>query len=124
MGESSVFIQHSVQARDGDSEGLPVAIIEAMASALPIVSTFHGGIPEVVADGVTGLLVGEDDVAAMSDAMAALLDDPRRAAAMGAAGRQRVLGGYSQDYTLDELRSIMGLPRPALSRPAPRVLVQ
>lgn len=108
MQEASLFVQHSVTAVDGDTEGLPVAILEAMTSAVPVVSTRHSGIPEAVVDGVTGLLVEEHDVDGMATAMATLLDEPERAAAMGAAGRRRVLEHYTLDHARDRLRAIMG----------------
>jgi glycosyltransferase involved in cell wall biosynthesis len=109
MRRASIFVQHSITAPDGDMEGLPVAILEAMASELPIVSTCHSGIPEAVEHGVTGYLVPEGDVNGMAEAMATLLTDPARAAAMGAAGRARVLKYFSLEHACDRLRSIMGL---------------
>ena len=66
-----------------------------MASALPIVSTRHNGIPEAVLDDVTGHLVDEQDVDGMAAAMAKLFDHPERAANMGAAGRDRVLAHFT-----------------------------
>ena len=61
MKKAHIFLQHSVTCPiTGDEEGVPVAILEAMASGLPVVSTFHAGIPEAVVDGKTGFLVSED----------------------------------------------------------------
>jgi glycosyltransferase involved in cell wall biosynthesis len=77
------------------SEGLPLVIPEAMACALPVVSTAVGGIPAVVQDGKTGLLVPPGDEAAMRQALALLHADRERAEAMGRAGRQRALSEYS-----------------------------
>jgi colanic acid/amylovoran biosynthesis glycosyltransferase len=111
MREASLFVQHSVTATNGDAEGLPVAILEAMVSALPVVSTLHSGIPEAVEDGVTGLLVAEYDVNRMAMAMAELLHDPGRAAAMGEAGRSRALRNFTREQARDRLRSILGLPK-------------
>lgn len=61
------FIQHSVRAADGDSEGTPVAVMEAMICGCPVVSTYHAGIPDVVTSGVHGFLVEEGDVDGMAD---------------------------------------------------------
>jgi glycosyltransferase involved in cell wall biosynthesis len=121
MREASLFVQHSVTAADGDSEGLPVAILEAMASALPVIATRHSGIPEAVEHGVSGLLVDEGDVDTMAAAMAQLLDDRARAAAMGAAGRARVLAHFTLEQSRDRLRALMGLPplSSSLARCAP-----
>ncbi len=70
MRRARVFVQHSVTTPEfGDMEGKPVAVMEAMASGLPVVSTRHPGIAELIEDQVTGLLVPEYDVCAMADAM-------------------------------------------------------
>ncbi len=109
LEQASVFVQHSVTAKNGDTEGLPVAILEAMAASLPVVATRHSGIPEAVADGTTGLLVEERDTAAMAAAMAELLRNPERAAAMGSAGRDRLIRCFTETMTAERLRSIMDL---------------
>ena len=70
------FVQHSVTAPSGDSEGNPVAVMEAGASGLPVVSTKHAGIPDTVAHGETGLLSEEMDIDSMADHMALLARDP------------------------------------------------
>lgn len=90
MASSLAFVQHSVVAPDNDHEGTPLAVLEAMACALPVVSTRHAGIPDVVEHGVRGMLGAEHDVAAMAANMLYLLDDPANAAAMGRAGRAYV----------------------------------
>jgi glycosyltransferase involved in cell wall biosynthesis len=112
MREASLFVQHSVTAANGDTEGgaPPLAILEAMASGLPVISTWHASIPEGVTDGVTGLLVEERDVDAMASAMGELLDNPDRAATMGAAGRERVVATFTREMARDRLRAIMGFP--------------
>jgi colanic acid/amylovoran biosynthesis glycosyltransferase len=122
MSQASIFLQHSVTAESGDTEGLPVAILEAMASALPVISTRHSGIPEAVLDGGTGILVDEHDVDGIAAAIAALLSDPVRARAMGAAGRRRVLSRYTHLHTRDRLRSILGLG-PAIEGDAARIRI-
>src|SRR5690606_6625899 len=104
MRRASIFVQHSITAPNGDTEGLPVAILEAMASELPVVSTCHSGIPEAVQHGVTGLLVPEGDVNGMAEAMATLLDDTDRAAAFGAAGRARVIEHFTIEHACARLR--------------------
>jgi colanic acid/amylovoran biosynthesis glycosyltransferase len=62
MRNARGFVQHSVEAASGDSEGMPVAILEAGASGLPVVATRHAGIPDAVIEGTTGFLVDEHDV--------------------------------------------------------------
>ena len=109
LARASVFVQHSVKASNRDIEGFPVSILEAMAAALPVVSTRHSGIPEAVEEDRTGVLVDEGDVAGMADAMTALLEDPERAAAMGCAGHQRVLARFTHDQMRRRLLDIMSL---------------
>ena len=89
-----------------------MAIAEAMASALPVVSTRHSGIPEHVEHGVSGLLVAEGDVAGMAEALARLLADPAAARAMGRAGRAYALANLDRAEAHRRLRAIMGLPEP------------
>jgi glycosyltransferase involved in cell wall biosynthesis len=71
------------------AENLPVAILEAMAHALPVIATRVGGVPELVADGVTGLLVEPEDSAALARAIGVLADQPERAALLGRNGALR-----------------------------------
>ncbi len=109
MRRAAIFAQHSVTAANGDTEGAPVAVAEAMASALPVVATRHSGIPEQVMDGETGILVAEGDVAGMGAALSRLLDDPALAARMGEAGRARALERLDQTRLYGELRGILGI---------------
>ncbi len=82
------------------NEGLPVSLIEAMAAARAVVATRVGGVPDLVEDGVTGLLVPPKDPVALAEAMVALLSDPDRRQAMGDAGRKRVYPAYSAERLL------------------------
>ncbi|MSR48034.1 MAG: glycosyltransferase [Planctomycetes bacterium] len=82
-----LFLHPSVTPPDGDKEGVPTTILEAAASGLPVIATHHGGIREAVADGVSGCLVAEHDVAALAQRLIELARDPQRRRAMGAAGR-------------------------------------
>lgn len=72
-----------------DFEGSPLSVMEYMRAGKPVVATRVGGLPDLVRDGTTGLLVNRRDPEALAAAIAALLDDPQRAAAMGEAGRSR-----------------------------------
>ena len=78
-------------------EGMPLSIIEAMRSGLPVIASRVGGVPELVEDGLTGILVEPGDVAALSAAMRRLAGDPALRQAMGAAGRDRYLAHFSID---------------------------
>ena len=86
-----------------DSEGMPNAVLEAMAAGLPVVATRVGGISHLVQDGVNGLLVEPGDVEGLSAALRRLLDDPALARAMGQAGRQRILAEFSEQVIIPPL---------------------
>lgn len=75
MHAADVYVQHSVTARNGDQEGLPVSPMEAMATGLPVVSTYHSGIPELVSDGANGYLSPERDVEHFSARLLDSLND-------------------------------------------------
>ena len=89
-----LFLHPSELGPDGDQEGVPNAMLEAMASGLPVVATNHGGIPEAVQHGISGLLTPERDAAALAQSLLALARDPARYAAMSAAAAQRVAAEY------------------------------
>ena len=74
-----------------NSEGMPMSVVEAMAVGLPIVASAVGGIPELVEDDVTGLLLAAGDEAALSTALNRLLKDPELRRRLGAAGRERAV---------------------------------
>jgi glycosyltransferase involved in cell wall biosynthesis len=101
------FVQHSLVAPDGDSEGSPVAVMEAQLSGLPVVATRHAGIPEVVMDGSTGLLVDEGDVQGMANAMAQLVLDPQLAARLGAAGQERMSLNFTVEHHLAAVSTLL-----------------
>jgi colanic acid/amylovoran biosynthesis glycosyltransferase len=107
MRRSDVFVAPSVVAEDGDMEGVPVSIMEAMACGLPVVSTLHSGIPELVRDRITGYLVPERDAAALAQALVRLVDEPRLRRKLGMAGRGVVERGYDLDRLNDRLVELL-----------------
>ncbi|ARA94239.1 glycosyl transferase family 1 [Rhodothermaceae bacterium RA] len=88
--EHDVLLVPSVLAADGDKEGLPQTLVEGLASGIPAVATAHAGIPELVLDRETGLLVPERDPAALARAVRTYLEHPALAAAVSRAGRRAV----------------------------------
>ena len=84
----------------------PTVNLEAMAAGKPVVATCFGGSPEAVADGATGHIVQPFDIAALSGSLAALLDDPERAAAMGAAGRGRFTEGFTAQHAAARMDAV------------------
>jgi glycosyltransferase involved in cell wall biosynthesis len=110
MRQADIFLQHSVtDPETGDEEGLPVAIQEAMAFALPVISTRHAGIPEAVVEGGTGCLVNEGDVSAMAGDIVTLARDPGLRQRMGTAGWERAKEHFSWERSRDQLLSALGL---------------
>ena len=85
LARTEVFLQHSVTAKNGNTEGLPTAIQEALACGCITLSTLHAGIPEAVEDSVNGLLVPEWDESAFADRIGQLLDMADRSAMTRAA---------------------------------------
>ena len=90
MSKASVFVQHSITPESGDMEGWPVALAEAAASGLPIVSTKHASIPEQVIEGASGFLVDEGDWKTMGEKMAVLANDFAMRAAFGEKARDHI----------------------------------
>ncbi len=100
LRESIAFLQHSFTLEGGVTEGSPVAVMEAQAAGLPVVSTIHAGIPDVVVHEQTGLLVNEFDIDEMANHMVRLLSENGLAKKMGEAARQRTAEQFSMDKHL------------------------
>jgi colanic acid/amylovoran biosynthesis glycosyltransferase len=109
LSHSDILLAPSVTSKDGDQEGTPVALMEAQAACLPVVSTWHSGIPEVVEDGVSGYLVPERDAAALAEKLTYLIEHPQVRIEMGRAGRAIVEQRYNIDALNDRLIQIYRL---------------
>lgn len=105
--ESVAFVQHSITAENGDQEGTPVAILEASAAGLPVISTYHAGIPDVIIHGETGLLVAEHDVKGMAEHMVHILENPSLAAQMGAKGKENIRNNFSLERHLQTIGNLV-----------------
>jgi colanic acid/amylovoran biosynthesis glycosyltransferase len=92
---ADLFLLPSVTSNSGDQEGTPTALLEAQACGVPVVSTLHAGIPEIVLDGVTGFLVEEGNVNSLVLGLEKLLGMPDRWEEMGKEGRKHVLEVHS-----------------------------
>jgi len=106
MAASDIFLLPSITASDGEEEGTPTVLIEAASTGLPVVATFHAGIPDIVEDGKTGMLVPERDVEALASAITLLLADRDRSRAMGAQGRKMVLNRFDTRLVAARLEEI------------------
>ena len=107
MQNARCFVQHSVVAPSGDCEGTPVSILEAGATGLPVVSTRHAGIPDVVLEGQTGFLVSEGDESGMADRMIQLAGQPELARIMGSAAREHIRANFSKHRSINSLWNII-----------------
>jgi glycosyltransferase involved in cell wall biosynthesis len=87
---AAVFVLAPIVTDDGDRDGIPNVLVEAMASGVPVVATRISGIPELITDGIDGLLVNEHDPATLAGAIERVLLDSDLAARLGKAGRRRV----------------------------------
>lgn len=94
---SHILLAPSVTAADGDTEGIPNVLKEAMALGLPVVATRHGGITELVEDGVSGFLVREADDQAIAERLGYLVDHPELWSAMGRAGRAKIEAEFDSE---------------------------
>jgi glycosyltransferase involved in cell wall biosynthesis len=101
--QAAIFVQPSILSLDGDRDGIPNVILEAMAMELPVVSTRHSGIPEVVQDGINGLLVPPADDIALAQALARLLDSPAERRRLGQRGRQTVIENFDLEQNVKQL---------------------
>jgi len=97
---AAVYVQPSRVAADGDRDGIPNVLLEAMSVGVPVVATRVSGIPEVVRHRHNGLLVEPDDPAALADAIERLIDQPELAATLGRAARATVAEHFDNDRNL------------------------
>jgi colanic acid/amylovoran biosynthesis glycosyltransferase len=97
MGKSSVLVAPSITASNGNQEGIPNVLKEAMCLGIPVIASDHSGIPELVRDGVTGVLVPERSVESLAAALDGLLGSPDRRKALGVAASHFVRDNYDSD---------------------------
>ena len=95
MAEASVFALPSIIAADGQMEGIPVALMEALASGRPVVTTSISGIPELVENERNGLLVPPGDAEALAAALERVLSNPQMRADMGRNGQEKVRAEFT-----------------------------
>jgi phosphatidylinositol alpha-1,6-mannosyltransferase len=111
LAAADVAVAPSVRDTAGNVDGLPNVVMETLASGTPLVSTRAGGIGAVVTHESTGLLAAEHDPEALASAIAALLGDPDRARAMGAAARRHVIEAYGWPRVAERFEAAYRLAR-------------
>ena len=103
MQISDILIAPSVTAENGDKEGIPVVLMEAMSIEIPVLSTFHSGIPELVEDGISGFLAEEKDVHSLSKKLEILIENDTLRKKMGQFGKRLI----QSKYNLEKLNKIL-----------------
>jgi|26BtaG_2_1085354.scaffolds.fasta_scaffold00155_2 glycosyltransferase involved in cell wall biosynthesis len=107
LENSFSLVQHSITATDGDMEGMPISVLEASSAGLPVISTYHAGISDVVLHEETGLLCKEHDVDTMSNNMLILLNDFEYAKKLGDAGKQRIKKNFSFERHIEGIQGVL-----------------
>jgi glycosyltransferase involved in cell wall biosynthesis len=105
--QTAVFALPCQVASDGDRDGIPNVLLEALAMEIPVISTSVSGIPEVIRDGVNGLMIAPNDAQALADAIRRLLDSPALRKRLGAAGRHTVATRFCNDANLETVRDLL-----------------
>src|SRR5204862_1722625 len=103
---SHIFLHPSETGIDGNQEGIPNAMLEAMATGLPVFATEHGGIPEAIENGVSGILVPERDHEALSRALLNVAQDPALLSRMARAGGEAVRRNFELSTQTQRLEEI------------------
>jgi colanic acid/amylovoran biosynthesis glycosyltransferase len=104
--QSHIYLHPSRTSADGNREGVPNAMLEAMATGIPVVATLHGGIPEAITDGESGLLVPENDPAALASATLRLLGDAQLRKRIGHGGYEAVERGFTRSAQSQQLIAV------------------
>ncbi|MCX9085639.1 MAG: glycosyltransferase [Candidatus Methanoperedens sp.] len=110
MHRSHIFVLPSISARNDDKEGTPTVLMEAQTSGMPVLSTYHAGIPEVVINGISGYLVKEKDINSLYEKMNYVTKHPELWSKLGKHGREHIEEKYNiskQVVILEEIYKII-----------------
>lgn len=103
LDDADLLLNPSVTSRDGDEEGTPTVLMEAMASGVPVLTTYHSAIPEFVEDGVTGFLAPERDVDSLVDKLRYVIRHPERCTDVAQAARKTIEAEFNIEKLNDQL---------------------
>jgi colanic acid/amylovoran biosynthesis glycosyltransferase len=106
LNQADVFTLPCIRDKSGDQDGIPVALMEAMAMELAVVSTSISGIPELIEDGQNGLLTNPGDASALADALHLLKNDPELRLRLGKAGRVTVAKEFNIHRTAEQMATL------------------
>ena len=123
---SDLFVLPCRIAADGDRDGLPNVLVEAQSQRLACISTNISAIPELIEDGVNGLLIEPNDPAALAEALRAMADDPERRVQMGVAGEKKVRESFDHTRTNEKLTDLFETTawRPEIRAEAPELAAE
>lgn len=107
LTRADLFVLPCVKAPDGDMDGIPVSLMEAMAMELPVVSTHVSGIPELIEDRQSGLLVEEGNAETLADALQELIDDSALRSRLGKGGRDKIVEGFNIQKSVARIAELM-----------------
>jgi len=107
LHRSHAFVLPSVTAENGDVEGIPVALMEAMAAGLTVVSSYHSGIPELIEDGKTGFLAAERDVDTLANRLRFIAEHPDECESIAVAARRKVEAEFNMERLDDDFAAIL-----------------
>jgi glycosyltransferase involved in cell wall biosynthesis len=113
LDEADVFVLASVVTPTGWMDGIPVALMEALAAGLPVIASRLSGIPELVRDGETGLLAVSGDAADLARALERLLAEPDQTVARARAGRLLIEQEFDIERSAERMLEIFGVARAA-----------
>jgi colanic acid/amylovoran biosynthesis glycosyltransferase len=111
--QSHIFLHPSGSTDAGDQEGIPNSVLEAMATGLPVLATSHGGIPEAIESGKTGLLVSEGDLAGLVDGLKRLASEPELAEQLGSNASRFIAENFDAEQ---QARALAGIYREVIER--------
>jgi colanic acid/amylovoran biosynthesis glycosyltransferase len=103
LQKSHIFLLPSVISKEGDCEGIPVSLMEAMAMGLPVISTYHSGIPELIQDGISGFLVPERQVDLLAEKLSYVIHHPELWSNIAYTARQQIEKNYEINQLNDQL---------------------
>jgi glycosyltransferase involved in cell wall biosynthesis len=112
LDRADLFVLASIVERSGFMEGIPVALMEALAAGVPVVATRLSGVPELVRDGVTGLLAEPGDAASLRDALERAISEPDAARRRAAAGRELVEREFDAGACAAQIADLFRSPAP------------
>ena len=117
LSAADIFLHPSETGPDGNQEGVPNSLLEAMATGLPPLATLHGGIPEAVTDGESGLLVGERDADGLAAAMDKMASNHDLYSAISAGAARTIAEGFEQKKQIQSLESCYAEAAGILNKP-------